>query len=154
MKICSRCYEVYNDEDVTVEDYIYEDTEFGRIAIATDRYLRDCECCGGELVEAKECAICGAWIPEDSEDICDTCLENGITLENALEYGEEATETVELNGLLAALGKETIEKVLTLYLRGQQKIFGNTGAVDGYVNALKDEFIDFIIEKETVMVGG
>lgn len=153
MKVCERCNRVYTDEEAIVEGYIYDDTAFGRVAIATDHHLGKCEC-GGELTEAKRCRICGEWIPEDSLSICDVCLEDSTNLDNALEYGAEATESVELNGLLAALGKDTIEKVLTIYLRGQEKIFGNTGAVEGYVNAVKDEFIDFIIEKENVTVGG
>jgi hypothetical protein len=153
MKICERCNTIYTDEEAIVEGYIYDDTAFGRVAIATDNHLCRCEC-GGELTEAKQCKICGEWIPEDSPEICDVCIEEHTTLDNAIAYGEDNTESVELNGFLAALGKDTIEKVLTIYLRGQEKIFGNTGAVEGYVNALKDEFIDFIIDKETVTVGG
>ena len=154
MKICTHCLSVFSESEVVNEGYIYDDTPYGRFALATDHTLSGCLECGGELVEAKRCKICGEWIPEDSLDICDVCLEDGTNLDNALEYGAEATESVELNGFLAELGKDTIEKVLTLYLRGQEKIMGDRKVLERYVSAVQDEFIDFIIEKETVTVGG
>ena len=153
MKICERCNAVYTDEEAIVEGYIYDDTAFGRVAIATDNHLCRCEC-GGELTEAKRCKICGEWIPEDSPDICDVCIEEHTTLDNALEYGAEATESVELNGFLAELGADLIEQVLTVYIKGREKTMGDRKVLERYVSAVKDEFIDFIIEKETVTVGG
>ena len=116
MKICNRCWKTYNDEEAYDRDYIYDDTPIGRVAIARTADLIDCEC-GGELEEAKQCAICGYWIAEDGPSVCEECFDNGATFENALEFGSINTVDVELNSFLATLGSEKINAILTAYVK-------------------------------------
>ncbi len=152
MKICTHCLSVFSESEVVNEGYIYDDTPYGRFALATDHTLSGCLECGGELVEAKRCKICGEWIPEDTEDICEVCLENATTLENALEYGAEATETVEINGFIAELGAERINEILEAVLKSGAVDYGKM--LEGYVRAVSPEFGEFVIERNTVIVGG
>lgn len=116
MMICRRCGRTCCEEDAFSRSLIYDNTEIGRIPIAEAFDLKGCESCGGELEEAKECTVCGAFIDTEGLDVCDVCLERGETADNAYEIGERNREGVKLNGFLAALGEERIRTVLLEYI--------------------------------------
>lgn len=76
--------------------------------------LRANECdCGGVFVEAKECPSCGEYINPHGAGLCDNCLENEMTVENAIELGEYNRESVKLNGFyLSIMTLEQIEYII------------------------------------------
>lgn len=97
MLICKDCGKVIADDELIT--HLESRGEFwGNNCF--EEIVDKCEC-GGEFVEAKQCQMCGEWICEDDENVCDDCLQNNATYDNALKYGEENKESVELNGFLA-----------------------------------------------------
>lgn len=63
-----------------------------------------CPNCGSEdFEEAVHCIKCDEFVPEDNMvgSICKGCLEKRINDEEALAYGNDRKEAVELNGFLA-----------------------------------------------------
>lgn len=104
MYICKDCGKIYEDEEA--ED-VYVTTSYYNLA-----EIVSC-CCGGELVKAKRCEKCDEFMPEDNLALCDSCIEEYETLENALEIGADYEEKVSLNGFLTSeFTKEEIESIL------------------------------------------
>lgn len=104
MYICKDCGKIYEDEEA--ED-VYATTRYYNLV-----EIDSCTC-GGELVKAKRCQKCDEFMPEDSFSLCDSCVEEYETLENALEIGADYGEKVSLNGFFAsAFTKEEIESIL------------------------------------------
>ena len=106
-----------------------------------------CEC-GGEFVEAVQCAVCGKYKEKDEYSVCDECLEEAETLENALEYGAEAEETIEINGFLAQVFSNTeIEEILVRELNNARNSFMKPFVqemISEYVNEDRGTFSDFV----------
>ena len=104
MYICKDCGKLYEDEEA--ED-VYATTRYYNL-VAIDSCA-----CGGELVRAKRCQRCDEFMPEDSFSLCDSCVEEYETLENALEIGTDYEEKVSLNGFFTSVfTKEEIESIL------------------------------------------
>ena len=98
-------------------------------------------------VEVETCALCGDDYKVDvegSNDICNDCFTERLTLKEAWEYGERNKETVKLNGLLAwVLSARQIEdaimRVITLTLKDAQK-FCNEDAMH-FADYLKEKYV-------------
>ena len=103
--------------------------------------------CGGEFVEAEECAICGQ--PYDDRDlygICECCMENYETVKNAIEFGDNRRETIEVNGFICyALTNESINQILTKWC--EENIADYSKDVKYYCEDDKFDFSEFCKEK-------
>jgi len=83
----------------------------------------DENCCSNpHLVETKYCKICDKYYyDKDREvvnDICEYCLQEQANFNNALKYGEEQTQHLNINGFIASLlSEETINKTLVDYIK-------------------------------------
>ena len=117
MLVCRDCGETYYDwDDVPyVDDYEYVDTGCGSMCVANNGYS-ECRCGSDDIVEAKECAECGMYIPKDGPDLCEDCLNEKIHNKDiAFQYGTDNRESIELNSFILHLfGNDThkIEQVL------------------------------------------
>lgn len=144
MMICERCGKLFPDEEAYEVGYIYDDTPYGRVAIAKTMDLRDCEC-GGELTAARPCAVCGEWITEDGPEVCECCLEDAETLDNALALGEINTESIEVNGFIARLGAETVNAILTAFVKNAGIDYATI--ISQYLNSDPVYFAEFLADK-------
>lgn len=89
MYICKECGDTYTENDAPK----YKDfTRFGE-----KHFIDDCFC-GGELVEANECEICGEYT---ANTFCEDCLTEYQKPIKAKAYGDTRKESVEINGYLA-----------------------------------------------------
>ena len=73
----------------------------------------------------KKCPICEREFDEEEMDyeVCDECLEEAGTRENALDYGDARREKIEINGLLASvLTPSQISVALLHYLRDMERV--------------------------------
>jgi len=115
MLICDRCGALMNEDDA---QYDTRNSDVGD-------FIKCCSC-GGDWIEATECKICGEWFnDEKSRNVCDYCLEENATFENALKMGDEedCQENIKLNGyLIAEFSKSRIEQILTNILRETQDL--------------------------------
>ena len=124
MMVCEDCGRAYNDF-YGADDFYNED---------------ECRACGGALVEAVECPMCGEWAPR-SQELCNTCYESIKTVESAILAGESTKEFIDVNSF-------------ALF------VLGESGVRDAVLDALKnideDELqkwvIDYIMDGDPVAI--
>lgn len=88
MYICETCGELISDECYCAKD--------------------DALCsCGGTYKEAQRCIFCNEYFIKNIFNICDSCIQNEISLQGAIEYGEYLDkEEVKINSFIAFLFDE------------------------------------------------
>lgn len=110
--VCEDCGRVLDEEELPVynEDYGFE-TGIGYKSIIQE--IVDTCNCGGSFVEATECE-CGEYFNDcDNIGICNNCLEENATFENAIKIGNENPEKISINGYFASeFTVEEIEEIL------------------------------------------
>lgn len=123
MYICNRCGNLCCDCDLPTytEDYGFETGVGWRSCPQT--FVDSCSC-GGDFVEASRCKLCDEYFDDEHYNgICDVCLDENATYENALLIGEENADTIEINSfLLNSFTKEQIEEILKRELEQARKI--------------------------------
>lgn len=111
--VCEYCGKVLDEEELPVynEDYGFE-TGIGYKSIIQE--IVDTCNCGGNFVEATECEMCGEYFNDcDDIGICNNCLEENATFENAIKIGDDNPEKIYINGYLASeFTNEEIEEIL------------------------------------------
>ena len=128
MVICEDCGDVLDESDLKQERSYISD------------YMGGCyetySVCpsGGEVVDAKRCEICGEYFREDElhDGVCDECLKEEMTVDNAIECGKDGSARMEvsINGFLAfCFNQEEIDALLIKAL--EDKI--NTSRIDANV---------------------
>lgn len=124
MVICEDCGAVIDeDELVTTKSYVSE-------------YMGGCYenitgcSCGGAVTDAERCDICGEYYREDElhNGICDSCLEEEMTVDNAIKCGKDGSARVEvsINGFLARCFDE--EEIDALLLQALEMQIGSSEA--------------------------
>lgn len=89
MYICEECGTMYDDAVLSCEESCLDVSN-----------TLTCTC-GGRLLEAKKCIVCGQIFGSEDYVICDGCVENGKTLDNVLSIGSDCTENISINGFIA-----------------------------------------------------
>lgn len=110
MLICEDCGRTLHEDDlVTQKSYVSD--------YAGGCYEEYSTCpCGGDVEEAEMCVCCGEYFKKDelTDGICEDCLKEQMSVDNAIEAGNEAKVTVELNGFLASVFNESVIERLML----------------------------------------
>jgi RecJ-like exonuclease len=142
MWICEDCKEVYEELRTAKEKHPY-----GQGYVEEEIEIYECDCCGGDLVEAKCCPICDYTIIPKDEDICEDCIKEGCTLENCLEMGNDTTEEYDINGFLASVYSldEVIECLLADFSKMPQHM--QQEYIENYCKEDKWFFTDFLERK-------
>ncbi len=113
MFICQKCGRMLEDYEIGTEHQRHGYTSLG--APIDEPMTSNCSC-GGEYVKATKCLVCGEWFLPDTfstQKVCDDCLENEKTVNNALEIGHENQEEVHINGFVkSVLTPEKINEIL------------------------------------------
>lgn len=115
MYICERCERTYEEESAVSYDSDHINVGCGvPLCVRNEAVLSNCSYCGGYLVEADECVICGEYFLDDGNNgVCNECLEYYATFENAIRYGYDEKEEVKLNSyLLHEFSTSQIEAIL------------------------------------------
>lgn len=103
--------------------------------------------CGGEYEEAKACKICGNYCIDEElvSNVCYNCIADGMTFENAEEFGKEENC---LNYFYEyTLGIEKINSILGEYLR-ENSLPNDTDKIVSFLKIDLMNFADFLAEKE------
>ena len=119
MYICKKCGEI-------TEDIPYKVTSRGYFNSYDDFELPDgtegrCDC-GGKVVEAVQCVVCGEYVPldESNSSVCEYCLDEeaeASPYEYGLKIGADNKTDIYINGLIPSiLSTEEIEKILLAYI--------------------------------------
>lgn len=131
--ICDDCGSVLDEDDLRTErsyvsDYMggcYEDYSV-------------CHC-GGSVSEASTCDICGEYFHDDDlySGVCEDCLKDEMTVDNAIKAGADAKLEVEINGFLAScFTPEQIEELLIKAL--EEKIDSSDGAANAAIDKAEE----------------
>ena len=71
MLYCTNCREYFQEEDAGTDKELLGEY-WGAPAY---REYATCPWCGSDQIEeAKRCAVCGGWKPDDLKDFCEGCL--------------------------------------------------------------------------------
>ena len=148
MLVCNFCGAIKNEEDLKTYTQIHDYTDLQPLKERVVDYSCD-ECGRGDYVKATECKICGSWFDdEDLVGVCESCLEDEETFENAVKLGRENTESREINGFLASLfSAEKINDILEQY--AEQHFTDHCTEIVHYCEEDKRFFADLIVENHT-----
>ena len=135
MLICKNCGDQVSENDIKVDE--------NNVA-----YCRVCN--DYDITEAKRCPICNEWYDaDDGVHICECCLDDAMTVGNAIEFGAGGTTDVEVNGLFyALLSEKEINDILTKYVEEHYTDYSKE--IVNFCNEHKHEFADFVAEKGVV----
>ncbi len=148
MYICDNCGTLCDDDELPTytDDFGYETGVGFRSCPQT--FIDDCSC-GGTFVEAKRCAICDEWCNPDDlyGGVCESCLDNNVDADNALQLGDENKEKIEINGFLAqAFSESEIESILKSKLNNNKSFYHND--IKNYCLGDKDCFGEMLVERQ------
>ena len=135
MFVCNKCGRTIDDEELSFH-------------LESHGEMRVDDCiCGGEFVEAKECLVCGKSIEKNGYfDVCEDCLDEHKTFENAVKIGKENAEQTYINGFFfEMLTSEEIETALTEFAR--KKFDGDKASVKKYIDADRWYYEDWLINE-------
>lgn len=122
--VCDSCGNVVDEDDLpTYEEDFGFDTSVGWKSMKQS-FVDSCSC-GGNFVEGEKCYQCQEYFDPDKLEggVCENCLEQEATFDNAIKLGDENQEEIAINGYLASSFTTTqIEEVLTKHLIEAQKI--------------------------------
>lgn len=136
MLVCNKCGKLISEDDLK---YVTEPHG--------EKHL-DFNCkCGGELIEATECKVCGKWFDgTDLHGVCEGCLEEYETVGEAIKYGSENKVNVSINECLAYLLTENqIERILTKWV--EENFTDRSKPIVEYCENDKSAFSEYLEEK-------
>lgn len=140
MHICNLCGKTVEDDNV--------DCKYDYSRRITEVYTVACEC-GGELVRATECKICGEWFAENgNSQVCDDCIDNYQTVSTAIEFGSDpnSAKSVEINHLVATLlSEEQINKILCKFV--EENFVDYSKPIKDYFSDCFCDYLEFIEHK-------
>lgn len=145
MLVCNFCGALKREEELKTYTDVHDWTDLQ--PLTETRTIYDCDVCGkGEYVEAKKCKVCGVLFnDEDRIGVCEGCLEDEETFENAVKYGARNTESVEINGFLASLFSHAkINDILEQY--AEQHFTDHCQEIVHYCEEDKHSFADWVVE--------
>lgn len=112
----------------------------------SETVFNDCSC-GGGFDEAKRCIACQDWFTDDEllNGYCKECLEEEMTYENAIKFGNENEESVAINGFLAGcFSADEIQELLLKDLTQAKELIPSR--INEYVKTYCKDNLDFFAE--------
>ena len=146
MLVCERCGNVIEDSELKISTQCHGYTDLGDAF--DERIAERCHRCGGDFVEATRCELCGEWF-DDTElnGVCECCLDEHETVNNAIEYGAEHATNIEgINGAVASLlTTEEINRILTKWV--EENFIDHSRDIRNYLNEERFDFSEWLKEK-------
>lgn len=145
--ICEYCGDWFNENDLTtIKDGI--DYELWGQKGTYEFTEQVCPHCGGYVVEADDCPICGELMPL-GQDLCDHCLSEYATLDIALEYGAKETTDLSINSFLAyKFSTEEIEEILIATLKASETEKDIKQSIKEYFDEDRESVARFLEQRE------
>jgi len=114
MYICRECGSLVHETTT----HRYYDRVDGNWAMSGYVEESNCCSCGGDFVEAENCKICDAWINPEHGKICEECLKEEMTIDNAIEYSRKYGYgySVDLPDFFEIYTANEIEEILKAYI--------------------------------------
>lgn len=105
---CHECDRSFEEPDIITETHGLDTPPYEKIGV--------CPYCKGYFEEMTQCRICDQYFTEDelSGGVCDECIyEHSIDIELCHKLGQEAEESIKINGFIASVfSEEQINEIL------------------------------------------
>lgn len=105
---CHECDRRFEEPDIITEKHGLDTPPCEKIGV--------CPYCKGYFEEMTQCRICGQYFTDGelSDGVCDECIyEHSTDIELCYRLGEEAEESIKLNGFIASVfTEEQINEIL------------------------------------------
>jgi hypothetical protein len=139
---CHECDRRFEEPDIITEKHGLDTPPYEKIAV--------CPYCKGYFEPMKECKICGEYFTEDelSGGVCDECIyEHSTDIELCHKLGEEAEETIKINGFIASVfSEEQINEILWNRIKEINRIV-NISCYD-FIDSDKSWFAEKLIKEK------
>ena len=139
---CHECDRQFEESDIITETHGMTDGSCEKIGV--------CPYCKGYFEEMHKCEICGEYFTEDelSGGVCDECIyEHSTDIELCHKLGEEAEETIKINGFIASVfTEEQINEILWNRIKEINRM-GNISCYD-FIDSDKSWFAEKLIEEK------
>lgn len=144
MLVCNCCGTLVKDEDVRTLTDCHGYTDLREITETFED--RTCEC-GGDLVEATKCEVCGEYFfDEYNTKVCEVCFDENVNFAMAEKIGSIETVSSEINGFIASV--YSIEKINDILIRhAMENYSGLDKLVARYCEKERDLCADIILEE-------
>ena len=142
---CNECGHIFEEG----EEHRWSEGRGEFWGMACSEEMSGCPLCDGDYEETVRCELCeGEFLADElCGYCCDECINSYINdIETCFAIGKEATENIELNGLLTSIfSKEEIEEILMNALREEQK----KKPVDcsDFIDADRSWFAEMLVEE-------
>jgi hypothetical protein len=138
---CHNCLRDFEEPDIIREYHGTE--EYEEIGV--------CPYCKGYFEEMTQCKICGEYFTDDelSGGVCDECIyEHSTDIELCHRLGEEAEETIKINGFIASVFTEEqiINEILWNRIKELNRIV-NVSCYD-FIDSDKSWFAEKLIKEK------
>lgn len=105
---CDHCGREFDEPDIITETHGLDSPPYEEIGV--------CPYCKGWFEEMHRCEICGEYYTADelTSGVCDECIyQHDTDIELCHRLGEEAEETIKINGFIASVfSEEQINEIL------------------------------------------
>ena len=139
---CDHCVREFEEPDIITETHGMTDGSCEKIGV--------CPYCKGYFEEMHKCEICGEYFTEDelSGGVCDECIyEHSTDIELCHKLGEEAEETIKINGFIASVfTEEQINEILWNRIKEINRMV-NISCYD-FIDSDKSWFAEKLIEEK------
>ena len=139
---CDHCVREFEEPDIITEAHGITDGSCEKIGV--------CPYCKGYFEEMHKCEICGEYFTEDelSGGVCDECIyEHSTDIELCHKLGEEAEETIKINGFIASVfTEEQINEILWNRIKEINRMV-NISCYD-FIDSDKSWFAEKLIEEK------
>lgn len=139
---CHECDRRFEEPDIITETHGLETPPYEKIGV--------CPYCKGYFEEMTQCRICGQYFTDGelSDGVCDECIyEHSTDIELCYRLGEEAEESIKINGFIASyFSEEQINEILINRIREINRIV-NISCYD-FIDSDKSWFAEKLIKEK------
>lgn len=139
---CHNCGKRFEEPHIIEEKHGLETPPYEKIGV--------CPYCKGYFEEMTQCRICGQYFTEDelSGGVCDECVyEHSTDIELCHRLGQEAEESIKLNGFIASVfSEEQINEILWNRIKEISRIV-NVSCYD-FIDSDKSWFAEQLIKEK------
>ena len=139
---CHECDRQFEEPDFITEKHGLDTPPYEKIAV--------CPYCKGYFEEMTQCRICGQYFTDGelSGGVCDECIyEHSTDIELCHKLGEEAEETIKINGFIASVfTEEQINEILWNRIKEINRIV-NISCYD-FIDSDKSWFAEQLIKEK------
>jgi len=140
---CNSCGEEFSPDDAEQETFI----EYHGTSVVSDI----CPHCGSSNIEEMyECKVCGNLFTDSdlTDYVCDNCISENATLENAIKFGNDTKVHVQINSFYREIFDERmINSIIGIFVK-KAKVGWDIDKAEKFCLEDKSEFAEWLRNRE------